>query len=90
MGHNVRNVPSKEIENIMHEDMYEFKWLWDHFIVKLLFSYGKELRRINNHVLERVISSGRRIKVVALIFAFAFAIVIFYYLNLFHYGVKDF
>ena len=49
---------------------------------------AKELGRINNHVLERVISSGRRIKVVVLIFAFA--IVIFYYLNLFHYGVKDF
>ena len=48
---------------------------------------AKELGWINNHVLEQVMSSGRRIKVVALIFAFA--IVVFYYLKLFHYGVKD-
>ncbi|KAJ0090947.1 hypothetical protein Patl1_14088 [Pistacia atlantica] len=26
----------KEIQNIMHEDTYAFRWLWDHFIVKLL------------------------------------------------------
>ena len=35
---------------------------------------AKELGWINNHVLEQVMSSGRRIKVVALIFAFAIVI----------------
>ena len=45
MGYDIRNVPSKEIQNIMREDMYAFKWLWDHFVVKLLFSSGQGIRR---------------------------------------------
>jgi hypothetical protein len=45
MGHGVPNVPSKEIQNIMHEDTYTFKWLWGLFIVQLLFSSGQGNRR---------------------------------------------